>query len=243
MSNDCLVFVRLNKYMIFEKDDAKIANLYDEVLIKDFLIIEESEVQTYNWDLFFEHRYLGLMSRVVLEGFDIVYSDKPTLEGTEDLYSITLPGGQLFRLVIDYTNPQKTKDVFSSRIITLQHKDNTKVVGDLYEKYFSDLLPNEEVALIQFKDEKGRHNLTGDVGINSFQLFSSLKEGIIDSFWRNNRISNLRGFIIRVDNTEIRRLKLYQKLVTKFLNTRFKNMFIDDITEHDVGMTLLVVTK
>jgi hypothetical protein len=229
--------------MTFVNDHLKLSNLYEQVLFRDFLIIEESEVNSYNWDLFFEHKYLGILSRVVLESFNPVYVDKQTDEGTEDLYSITLPNGKIFQLVIDYTNPRKTKDIFSSRIISLQHKENTRIIGDLYEKYFSDLLSNEEVALIQFKDSSGRHNLTGDVGINSFQLFSSLKEGILDSFWRHNRISNLRGFIIRIDNREIRLLKLYQKLISKFLNVQFPHMFVDDITEKDVGMTLLVVTK
>lgn len=229
--------------MILEKDDAKIADIYDDILFEDFLYINESDAESYDWDLFFEHRYLGMLSRVVLESFDVNYTDKPTPDGTEDLYTVTLPDGKTFHLVIDYTNPRKTNDVMSERIISLQHKENTRIVGDLYEKFFNNLQPNEEVALIQFKDSEGRHNLTGDVGANSFQLFSSLKAGIIDSFWRNNRISNLRGFIIRVDNKEIRRLKLYQKLVDKFMNNEFPNMFVDDVTEKGVGMTLLVVAK
>lgn len=243
MNRDCLVFVKSNNLMIFEKDDAKMADLYDNILFEDFLTVGESAADNYNWDLFFEHRYLGMLSRVVLESFDIDYVDRLTADGTEDSYTVTLPDGKIFQLIIDYTAPNKTQDVIGERIITLQHKENTRIIGDLYEKYFENLKPNEEVALIQFKDSEGRHNLTGDVGVNSFQLFSSLKAGILDSFWRNNKISNLRGFIIRVDNREIRRLKLYQKLVDKFMKDEFPNMFVDDISEKSLGMTLLVVVK
>jgi hypothetical protein len=233
----------LNNTMISGEDKAKISLLYEDMYIKDFLKIEESEIDSYDWELFFEHRYMGIFSSVILEHFEKIYDNKITADGTEDLYLITLKDGNTFHLVIDYSSHDTSKTIVDERILSYNMKNETKVLASLYEKYFKDFKPNEYLGLIQFKDSQGRHKITGDVGISSHELFSSLKQAIIDSFWGGNRLDNLRGFIIRVDNNEIRRLKLYQMLVKKFLSKEFPNMFVDEESESRVGMTLLVVSK
>ena len=229
--------------MLYETDDRLLTEIYKNLELDDFLKIDESIVENYDWELFFEHRHLGICSLMVLESFTPAYKNKQISDGFEDVYEITIENDKKFTLVIDYSTPSKTKDTIETRILTLNHKEHTKTLGGLYEKYFKDLKDDENVAIIQFKDAQGRHNMTGDVGASSFQLFSSLKEGISDSFWTDDRMSKLRGFIFRVDNKEMRRLKLYEKLVQKFLRLEFPNIFIDTESENRVGMTLLVVTK
>lgn len=213
-------------------------NIYD---IKDFFDIEESLIEQYDWDEFFGCREFSF-NNLLVEEFRTINDGKTTSNGFQDTYEIELKNGQKFMLFLDYESPNKTKEKIKKRIIELEHK-NSEMLAKTYEKNFSNLGNDEMVCVIQFKDSKDRHELTGEVGMSAKELFSSLREAVFDSFISKKRIYNLRGFIIRVSNSEKRRMVLYKKIVERFLKNDFPTVFEDNITETSHGYSLLVATR
>jgi hypothetical protein len=223
-----------------EFDKKIIQELYDNIYREDFLQLDESKIDSFDWDRFFYSDYMGFKSDFLLEDFQKVTDNSPTIEGNEDVYVITLRSGKKFNLIINYVSPEKTEDKIKRKSIEANSKNDTGL-SNCYKEYFSNLGSNEYIGIMQFRDEQDRLNLTGDVGYTAQELFKTLKEAIFDSFYQSGRIKDLRGFMMRVVSTESKRMVLYQKMVERFLSNDFPNIFIDDKTEP--GILLLVVTK
>lgn len=222
-----------------EIDKQVIFELYEDIMRDDFLKKEE---ENFDWDVFFESDYMGYRSRFLLEDFRKIKDAAPTIEGDVDTYQITLRNGSVFELIINYSNPEKSKESILKNSASASHKGNEQV-ANCYDQYFANLQPNEFIGVMQFVDAKNRHEMTGDVGYSAQELFATLRDGIMDSFYKTGRIKNLRGFMIRVSNKEIKRLTLYKKMIQRFLSDDFPNIFIDDITDKSSGITLLIATK
>lgn len=217
-----------------------IEELYSDIYREDFLRMDESNIDLFDWGRFFYSDYMGFKSTFLLEDFQRVKTNTPTIEGTEDVYDITLRSGKKFTLILNFISPEKSVDKINRKVIHANRKHDIGLV-DNYNQYFSNLRPNEYIGIIQFKDDSGRMDLTGDIGYTAQELFKSLREAILDSFYGDGRIDNLRGFMMRVVSTERKRLVLYQKLIERFLLKQFPNIFIDDKTED--GILLLIATK
>lgn len=221
-------------------DNKIIEELYLDMYREDFLQLDESKIDSFDWDRFFYSDYMGFKSDFLLEDFQKIKENSPTLEGNEDVYEITLRSGKRFTLVLNFVSAEKTEGKLKLKIIHANHKNDVGLV-DNYKKYFSNLQPNEYIGVIQFKDDKGKMDLTGDAGHTAQELFKSLREAIIDSFYGGKRTNDLRGFMMRVVVGESKRLTLYQKIIERYLAKDFPNMFLDNTTEH--GIILIVATK
>lgn len=217
-----------------------IEELYSDIYREDFLRMDESNIEFFNWEKFFYSDYMGFKSTFLLEDFQKVKDNDSTIEGTEDVYDITLRSGKKFTLMLNFISPEKSVDKINRKVIHANRKHDIGL-ADNYRQYFSNLLPNEYIGIIQFKDDSGRMDITGETGYTAQELFKSLREAILDSFYGSERIDNLRGFMMRVVSTERKRLALYQKLIERFLSKQFPNIFIDDKTED--GILLLIATK
>lgn len=228
--------------MRFEKDRERIALLYEDLYNNDFLSVDESLLESYDWNTFFNSEYVQNRSAVILEEFEKIADGEKTYEGVKDVYKVILKNGKEFSLQINYSTPSNSKSSIDAKIANASHeRKNRNDIAELYVTHFSDLRPNECIAMIQFADNSGRFEQTGDVGPSAKELFHILKDGIMDSFWNGGRIDNLRGFMMRVDRKESRRLTLYKKLVERYLHQVFPNNFVDDFSEDNYY--LLVCTK
>jgi len=173
----------------------------------------------------------------LFESIEQTEKGKKTEHGEEDVYEIVLKNGQKFFIKINFITPNRTKQTVIANQMNTAKYDNT--VSNNYKNSFKDLKDNEQIAYIMFTDESSRTTLTGTTGIYSVELFRGIEQAINQSFYER---SNLRGFIIRVDNSESKRLKLYKRII-ETLYKNFSNVFIDKISESKNNTTLLIASK
>ena len=225
-------------------DDRNLSVIYDDINYKDYLTIDESELDNYNWDSFFNHSNCGIFGVILLEEFGKLQSMVTRL-GTEDIYEVTLRNMQKFKLILNFWNPINTDKAIEQKIAMVK-PEMRKEDPEIHSKYVdfkAGLNPGEYMCLIQFKDDDGNHNITGNVGASAHELFVTLQNAILDSFGPHYKSGNLAGIVMRVDKREPRRLTLYRKLIEKYMNDRFPNIFIDDKTENDQNMLFLIATR
>lgn len=221
-------------------DKKIIEELYLDIYREDFLQLDESKIDSFDWDRFFYSDYMGFKSDFLLEDFQKIKDNTLTIEGNEDVYEITLRSGKKFTLYLNYVSPDKMEEKVSRKIIESNYKQSPEISLN-YKQYFSNLQPNEYMGVLQFKDDQGKMNITGDAGYTAQELFKTLREAILDSFYTSGRIKDLRGFMMRVVKSEQKRVILYSKMIERYLSNDFPNIFIDDKTED--GIILIVVTK
>lgn len=219
-----------------KKDYHILESLYSELKMDDYFLSESSN---FDWDKFFTQKYGGNYSVFLIEDFQ-KSETRPTKDGEEDVYDITLADGSEFQLFMNYVTPEKSKNFMRQSSMNLSHKGRNDL-AELYDKFFNEESPHGSVCFIQFKDAEERHNITGNVGILAIELFAILRNAILDSF-SSGKMEGLKGLIIRVNNDESKRIKLYQKLIKKYL-TQFNNVFIDDFSEKEKYITLVIATK
>jgi len=212
------------------KDTKMLQNLYESIYSVDFLQIDESKIRSFNWDKFFQSEYMmNFNNMFLLEDFKFVKT-KPSLQGEEDVYEITLRNGKKFELFLNYIFPSSVKDY----VFKFQEASSIKGRNDIsanYEEYFSDLNPNDMIVIMQFKDSEERHELTGEVGGSTPELFATLRQAFMDSVKKSkNGGNNLKAVVMRVSKNETRRLVVYRKLIERYL-TDFPNIFEDDFNE------------
>jgi hypothetical protein len=183
--------------------------------------------------------FLNSNSFWLLEKVEQIQKGIETTHGEQDVYEITLLNFQKFYVKIDFISPEKSNyHIIQNMMNTLKY-DNT--ISKNYEKYFEDFKENERIAYIMFSDEEGETKMTEKTGIFSVELFRGIERAVNQSFYENG-MDNLRGFIVRVDNSEIKRLNLYKKIIEKLYSQNFPNVFVDNLSEAP-KTTLLVATK
>lgn len=192
---------------------------FDEILADDFFIYSNS--------LF------------LFEKIEQIEKARHMKDGLEDVYEIVLRNGQNFFVRVNYITPNKTEqDLVKYQLNTAKY-DNS--ISDNYKKYFKDLKDGKQIAYVMFTDASGGTELTGKTGPNSIELFRGVERAVNQSFYENG-MDNLKGFIVRVDNSEIKRTRLYKKIIEKLYSHNFPNVFIDDVSEAPKH-TLLVASK
>ena len=197
-------------------------------------LINESEFDKVLSDDFF----LNSGSFWLFESIEQIEKGKTTDQGTEDTYEIVLKNGQKFFVKITFITPSKTKElVLRSQMNTAKY-DN--IVSDNYKNIFKDLKEDEQIAYVMFTDEESGTKLTGNTGIYSVELFRGVEQAINQSFYDK---TNLKGFVIRVDNSELKRLKLYKRIIETMYSNNFSNVFVDKISEKHNNLTLLIASK
>ena len=212
-------------------DDKTISKLYESIYNVDYFSVNEEDFDenkffSVNED-FINLNALDVYS-YILESFKQVKQNVPTDDGNEDVYEVILHNGQLFTLHLNYTTTQKAKDFVKKKAIEAVYKNQNVVAHD-----YNDLLQNfkndETICVIMFKDEKGKFEQTGRVGISAKELFITLKNAILDS-WSKKDSKNIKAVMMRVDKTEPKRLEFYKMLLNKFLPA-YKNIIVDNISE------------
>lgn len=223
------------------KDDKRISELYKAIHRVDYFTVDEKD---FNEDKFFsvEEDFQNLNTldiySYILESFKQVRQNTLTDDGNEDVYEVVLHNGLLFTLHLNYINPRQAKDFVKRKAINAEIK-NQNVIAQDYNNLFKDLKNNETICVVMFKDEQGKFEQTGRVGISAKELFITLKNAILDS-WSKRDNKNIRAIMMRVNKSEPKRLEFYKLLLRKFL-TEFKNIVVDNVSEYD--NILLVASK
>jgi hypothetical protein len=212
-------------------DDKTISKLYESIYNVDYFSVNEEDFDenkffSVNED-FINLNALDVYS-YILESFKQVKQNVPTDDGNEDVYEVILHNGQLFTLHLNYTTTQKAKDFAKKKAIEAVYK-NQNVIAHDYNDLFQNFKSNETICVIMFKDEKGKFEQTGMVGISAKELFITLKNAILDS-WSKKDSKNIKAVMMRVDKTEPKRLEFYKMLLNKFLPA-YKNIIVDNISE------------
>jgi hypothetical protein len=197
-------------------------------------LINESNLDEVLSDDFF----LNSSSAWLFESIEQIEKGKKTEHGEEDVYEIVLKNGQKFFVKINFITSDLTKQFLVGNQMNTAKYDNT--VSDNYKNNFKDLKNNEQMAYVMFVDESSGTKLTGTTGIYSVELFRGIERAINQSFYGR---TNLRGFVIRVDNSESKRLKLYKRIIETMYSKNFPNVFVDTISEKQGNTTLLVASK
>jgi len=182
--------------------------------------------------------FLNSSSVWLFESIEQIEKGKKTEHGEEDVYEIVLKNGQKFFVKINFITPNFTKQFVVGNQMNTSKYDNT--VSDNYKNNFEALKDDEQIAYIMFVDESSGTKLTGTTRIYSVELFRGIERAINQSFYGK---SNLRGFVIRVDNSESKRLKLYKRIIESMYSKNFPNVFVDMISEKQVNTTLLIASK
>jgi hypothetical protein len=221
-------------------DDKNISKLYESIHKVDYFSVDEKD---FNEEKFFsvDEDFINLNAldvySYILESFKQVKQNVPTDDGDEDVYEVVLHNGQLFTLHLNYTTTQKAKDFVKKKAVEAIYK-NQNVVAQDYNNLFQDLKDDETICVIMFKDEQGKFEQTGKVGISAKELFITLKNAILDS-WSKRDQKNIRAVMMRVNKTEPKRLEFYKMLLKRFL-TDYKNIIVDNISE---GSNILLIAS
>jgi hypothetical protein len=220
------------------KDDKIIADLYESIYKQDYLQLEESNLEFFNWDEFFKSDHMSTYgSMFLLEDFELIET-RPKIDGEEDIYKITLRNGKEFKLFINYIKPDNAREFILKNSESANLKNNNEL-ADNYTKYFPED-DYQNIVMMQFSDSDGRHELTGDVGFSTPELFSTLKSAFFESVKKVGGLSILQAIIMRVSKKETRRLTVYRKLMERYLKD-FPNIFEDGFNEEEY--VLLIATK
>ena len=198
------------------------------------VLINESKLD----EVFSDDFFLNSSSVWLFESIEQIEAGKKTEHGEEDVYEIVLKNGQKLFVKINFITSDLTKQFVVGNQMNTAKYDNT--VSDNYKNNFKDLKNNEQIAYVMFVDESSGTKLTGTTGIYSVELFRGIERAINQSFYGN---SNLRGFVIRVDNSESKRLKLYKRIIETMYVNNFPNVFVDTISEKQGNTTLLIASK
>jgi len=221
-------------------DDKNISKLYESIHEVDYFSVDE---KNFNEEKFFsvDEDFINLNAldvySYILESFKQVKQNVPTDDGNEDVYEVVLHNGQLFTLHLNYTTAQKAKDFVRKKAVEAIYK-NQNVVAQDYNNLFQDFKDNETICVIMFKDEQGKFEQTGKVGISAKELFITLKNAIIDS-WSKRDQKNIRAVMMRVNKTEPKRLEFYKMLLKRFL-ADYKNIIVDNVSE---GSNILLIAS
>ena len=220
-------------------DLKKIGQIVEDMHYEDYLLIDESKIQNYNWNNFFEHSSMMIGGIGILEGFEKIKSDTPTNHGTEDVFLITLRNGQKFQSILNYWTPHNTKEYMTQKDALVSVKGQPIDVEN-YTYIVNKIQPSEYMVMLQFKDASGRHGVTNEVGPSAHELFVSVKDSYLFSMHEHD-YNNCFGVVMRVDNNEYRRVGLYKMMLSRYMKDKFPRVFEDKVSEE--GYTLLIATK
>jgi len=216
--------------------DTELQKIYEKIYSTD-IFNEFVNINMVDWDEFFwEASDYGIF-KTLLESVDKIKENSPTAHGKEDSYKIITKDDKEFIINFNYISNQNSK-IFAFE--GQRYAKNDKPAEEFY-KNLSNVVKSGELCFVEFHDKLNRHTLTGEVKVSAHELFSGLREAAMDSI--TNNLENLKGIVIRIFNKELeRRLHFYTRILKNAFKDIFPNMLVDDKTEKDRGITLLVVT-
>jgi hypothetical protein len=172
---------------------------------------------------------------LLIESFEKVETRVSSI-GEEEVFSVILTNGLRFKVYMNYINPDKSREFSEKNRINASYKSRNDI-ANLYETHFRDF--NKKICVIQFKDSQDRHTQTGEVGLSAIELFSVLRNAILESI-QSAKYQDVGCLIVRADKKEPRRTQLYKKLFEKHLSSSFLNIFVDGVSDADIGYNLVI---
>lgn len=206
-------------------------NLYYQSLLNECSLVEPKNKSINDWEYIFSV-YEKSSQLSILEKFEFSSENKNS-RVTEHNYNIETKSGKLFSVLISYYNPDSSYEIANSSETSAKHKRNNTLANEfeiLKNKLRND---NSKICIINFIDSYARNNLTNEVKYESFEVFSSLKDSLMDSLMNRKMIENLSAISFRISKNEDKRRELYIKMFSRYLGNTFPVIFEDDITNAD----------
>jgi len=192
-------------------------------------------------DKYIEYSY-GLY-QLIIESISPKEINKIEISGVSDSYEVKTKSNKTFDVLLSYWNYSNAIDNSNKKEIFAYHK-NDKITGDLYKKIKSVFTnSNDYLCMILFKDSLGRTNITGEVGVEIYELFLGIQDAVKDSFIIQKKLQNIKVICIRVSKSEPKRISLYKRLISKNIGNIFPYSYIDKTTEADKNMDVLIFTR
>lgn len=206
-------------------------NLYYQSLLNECSLVEPKNKTINDWEYIFSV-YEKSSQLSILEKFEFS-SETKNSRVTEHNYNIETKSGKLFSVLISYYNPDNSYEIANSSETSAKHKRNNTLANEfeiLKNKLRND---NSKICIINFIDSYARNNLTNEVKYESFEVFSSLKDSLMDSLMNRKMIENLSAISFRISKNEDKRRELYIKMFSRYLGNTFPVIFEDNITNAD----------
>lgn len=217
MNNDDVEMIRLyenSTYLLFSNG-------------MDYLNTES--MRNFDWELFQENYSYAKLH--LNEKFE--YNGEKNLGNSqkEFIYTITTPDDSVYQVKINlYPNHNK---IMESSLLVAQSINNNK--HDLYKKLLENIRNNKDMyqLYISFYDSENNHKLTNkNKSTNeSFVIFKSLENALNHFMYVLNYKNMISVIKFYVDKNELKRIKLYKKIMSNFLDISYENYLEDDITD------------
>lgn len=182
--------------------------------------------------------FMGSDSVLLWESVEKIQDGAPIIGGILDKYEIVLTNGQKFMVDITYLTPKKSKDTIIANTQTNKKNASSSDVVNLYNNYFKDMSSSDYICYISFKDEDERQDTTGNVGLMAKGLFSGIKAALLDS---TSSKDNLKAICLKAYGKDPTRVRLFQKLMEKYLKRSFPNIINDYVS--DDPYVLIIASK
>lgn len=202
-------------------------SLYYASLLNECTIVEPSN-ENNDWNRIFSV-YDKAHQLDILEKFEFD-SENSTRKSTEHRYKIETKSGKTFNVLISYYNPEVSYEIANSNETLAKQKTNNTLANE-FQVLKNNLKTNEsKICLINFIDSSARNIQTNEVNYESFEVFTSLKDSLMDSLLNRKMIENLGAISIRIAKNELKRRELYINMFNRYLGKQFPNMFEDNIS-------------
>jgi hypothetical protein len=220
-------------------DEKHISKLYESISTLDFLNSTISE-DSFNWNSFFKEAHYHNTFSTFLESFELVDSIENKNEKIEK-YEIITSRNRKFNLFITYQGKDKS-DLFLMANIRRHEAKNNPELLEYFQNLKNNLKEDGILCFVRFEDEEKRTNLTGEVGITSFEVFSALRNAVLSSMSKKmDLIRKTEAIIVLVHKSEEdRRISLYTRMLKRETGF-FPNVKID--RESDPEFTYVIGTK
>lgn len=203
-------------------------SLYYQSLLNECSLVEPSKSTNNDWEYIFSV-YEKSSQLSILEKFEFS-SETKNSRVTEHNYNIETKSGKIFSVLISYYNPDNSYEIANSNETLAKQKRNNTLANE-FEVLKNKLRnTNSKICIISFIDSEARNHLTNEVKYESFEVFSSLKDSLMDSLMNRKMIENLSAISFRIDKSENKRRELYIKMFTRYLGKHFPKSFEDNIT-------------
>lgn len=212
--------------IVMTKDEQAIYDSYMHAY--DYLLLED--VTNFNWDTFFERYFFE--SFYIFEKVTLI-SDIPNNFGEDSAdfkYEIELSNNKKF--IVDISM------LLASSCIRQIHNDIQQNMSNNFKHTAEQLAAvkqcleskkNQYVCVCSFKDDKGRLNVTGEVGKYSVSVLKSVESAIKETLYHSRYKSKTCMFAFISSKLESKRHQIYNQLISR-TNSHPFNHIVEDTT-------------
>lgn len=204
---------------ILNIDTDMLANIYVDSYYKKYdILATDLDYSDKFYEEVIDEQILYNHGIELCESFKILEKNRKTQYGHQDVYE-TESNGFIFNVTITYQLAKYYEETISKNFTMSEMyfdnetQENLKIIKNIIQSNL-----NKYVAIIEFRDKDNNINLTGKVGYYTSGVLTSIKAAFFDSFFKNNEHSkNTIILLILTNKNEPKCMKLFSKLITKFL--------------------------